>query len=496
MKNFLYLALVFGSLAQAQVTVSPNGSSGKGAPPIGEAKKGKCLFNNLCSFQIEMRPYCFGTNLRAYEASTQLQSNLPVVTEVKLKSMQGSDEKVDSFKIEFPATLSYASDGVRQDCSAIDDLSTPGDKLIRCSIVGQQNTTAKYRLIGWRSSTNPSCYANGGSHGQEFCNYAGVVVPAQLSEGPNGIDSQIECLYKFNSNYKVNNSVASCYFPSKVEDLSSKVKVYKDGTELSSNITLKAYTNHISIIFKGTMNSIPQDLPVVNGKIVMNPNQIPQILTSFKQGPNANSLHELASIIEDSKVEDSSAYKTYNLVVKFPGAEGFCGGFYSPLMLFFDKKLPRFSGVSTFPLYGVKDGGRVNWPEVNAPGFFLVHLKAGENEVRHNDQLFGKSDKFENGFEALKIHDSNKDNKIDSSDSVFSELKLWQDSNSNGLSEAEELHSLKSKGVVSIDLKYNVKDVTKFDDRARAREKSKFTFKQKGKSKVADIFDVWLSPID
>jgi hypothetical protein len=494
MKNLMYVALIFSSIAQAQFTVSPNGSSGASAPPVGESKKGQCLNNNLCSFQIEMRPYCFGTNLRAYEASTQLKSDQPVFTEVVFNG-SGSGDKKDVFKIEFPAKLSFASDGVRQDCNAIDNLATSGDKLISCPILDGQGATAKYRLIQWRVGTNPSCYANGGGHGPEFCAYAGEIVSAQLSEGPDGIDPQIECLYKFNDSYKINNSAVSCYFPSKMEDLSSKVKIYKDGS-LVTDMVLKASTNHISIIYKGDMKSIPKDLPVKNGKVVMNAAQVPKVNANFKQGTNEASSHQIASIIEDSKIEDSSAYKTYNLVVKFPGAQGFCGGFYSPLMLFFDKKLPRFSGVSTFPLYGVKDGGRVNWPEVNAPGFFLVHLKAGESEVRRDDQLFGRSDKFENGFEALKVHDSNSDNKIDAKDAAFAELKLWQDANSNGLSEPEELLSLKSKGVVSIDLKYGVKDVTKFDDRARAREKSKFTFKEKGKSKVADIFDVWLSPID
>jgi hypothetical protein len=495
MKNLLYVALIASSFAQAQFTVSPNGSSGASAPPVGESKKGQCLNNNLCAIQIEMRPYCFGTNLRAYEASKQLKSDQPVFTELVIKNPKGGDDKADNFKIQFPATLSFASEGVRQDCNAIDNLATSGDKLINCPLLDSQGASAKYRLMGWRVNKNPSCYANGGSHGPEYCDYASQLVSAQLSEGPSGIDSKIECLYKFNDNYKVNNTAVSCYFPSKMEDLSSKVKVFKEGVEVT-DMTLQASTNHISIIYKGDMKSIPKDLPVKNGKLVMNAAQAPKANVSFKQGVNASSAREISSIIEDSKLEDSSAFKTYNLVVKFPGAQGFCGGFYSPLMLFFDKKLPRFSGVSSFPLYGVKDGGRVNWPEVGAPGYFLVLLKAGESDVRRNDQLFGRSEQFENGFEALKVHDSNKDNVIDAKDAVFAELKLWQDSNANGLSEAEELVSLKSKGVVSIDLKYGVKDVTKFDDRARAREKSKFTFKEKGKSKVADIFDVWLSPID
>jgi hypothetical protein len=48
-----------------------------------------------------------------------------------------------------------------------------------------------------------------------------------------------------------------------------------------------------------------------------------------------------------------------------------------------------------------------------------------------------------------------RDGKIDSSDAVFSELRLWLDKNNNGVAEAEELVSLETAGVVSIDLNYD-----------------------------------------
>ena len=56
-----------------------------------------------------------------------------------------------------------------------------------------------------------------------------------------------------------------------------------------------------------------------------------------------------------------------------------------------------------------------------------------------------------NGFETLKSYDSNNDGIIDSQDAEFDKLLLWQDKNSNGISETDELIKLSDK-VKSINL--------------------------------------------
>lgn len=65
------------------------------------------------------------------------------------------------------------------------------------------------------------------------------------------------------------------------------------------------------------------------------------------------------------------------------------------------------------------------------------------------------------GFTALAEFDMNKDGKIDISDKVFSQLKMWQDSNSDGVSQETELKSLNEMGISSIGLSNNTINIVK-----------------------------------
>jgi hypothetical protein len=56
------------------------------------------------------------------------------------------------------------------------------------------------------------------------------------------------------------------------------------------------------------------------------------------------------------------------------------------------------------------------------------------------------------GFEALSGQDSNHDRVFDANDASFTAMRLWQDANSDGISQAEELSTLSSQGIISISL--------------------------------------------
>jgi len=64
-----------------------------------------------------------------------------------------------------------------------------------------------------------------------------------------------------------------------------------------------------------------------------------------------------------------------------------------------------------------------------------------------------------NGFIALAEYDritkgGNNDGKIDIQDAIFIDLRLWRDTNHNGVSESIELHPLNALGVAQLDLDY------------------------------------------
>ena len=57
-----------------------------------------------------------------------------------------------------------------------------------------------------------------------------------------------------------------------------------------------------------------------------------------------------------------------------------------------------------------------------------------------------------NGFDALRDLDANADGKIDSADTVYSQLRVWQDINQDAVSQATELQTLAALGIQSVNV--------------------------------------------
>ena len=126
----------------------------------------------------------------------------------------------------------------------------------------------------------------------------------------------------------------------------------------------------------------------------------------------------------------------------------------------------------------------------------LLALPDGKGEVRNIDQLFGdntlNSDGTysENGFLSLAKHDIDNDGYINSSDAVYTKLRLWFDKNRNGIAEKQELRSLKETGVISIDLKYDPDYYERDQYGNEIKYKSVVHFRN---GDMKSIFDVWFT---
>ena len=126
-----------------------------------------------------------------------------------------------------------------------------------------------------------------------------------------------------------------------------------------------------------------------------------------------------------------------------------------------------------FELLSVKDGvyfdadakglaEKTEW--VSSDDALLAIDLNGDGIINDGTELFGTSTyladgtKAKDGFSALAQYDANKDGAIDSNDEVFNKLKVWQDKNSDGISQSDELYSLDDLGIQSISLENNDKD--------------------------------------
>jgi Ca2+-binding RTX toxin-like protein len=132
-----------------------------------------------------------------------------------------------------------------------------------------------------------------------------------------------------------------------------------------------------------------------------------------------------------------------------------------PLILDLDNDGLETIGINTSnPILFDHNGNGVRtatgW--VKSDDAFLVLDRNGNGSIDNGRELFGDSTPLSaggvaaDGFAALAQEDTNGDGKVDSLDARFASLRLWRDLNQDGFSQAGELFTLSSQGIIALNL--------------------------------------------
>lgn len=141
----------------------------------------------------------------------------------------------------------------------------------------------------------------------------------------------------------------------------------------------------------------------------------------------------------------------------------------SPLLLDLDKNGFHLGPKEDLVLFDILAAGdhstKYQWVSKGTGDAFLYRDLNGNNTVDDGAELFGEGTELEltgikaiNGFEALAQYDlielgGNADGMVTNKDDIWSSLKLWVDTDADGISSVGELKTLTDNNIVSLNIR-------------------------------------------
>jgi hypothetical protein len=181
----------------------------------------------------------------------------------------------------------------------------------------------------------------------------------------------------------------------------------------------------------------------------------------------------------------------------------------SPIIIDIDGKGFHLTSAENGVSFDITGNGHPVQLAWTAPGSTNAFLALPHNgTVTTGRDLFGNftqqpPSNHPNGFLALAEFDKpenggNGDGVIDEADVIFSSLRLWIDTNHDGIAQPEELHTLPELGVFSISVRYSQsRKEDEFGNLFRYKARINLTDPQEDRSKAGPLaYDVFLTTTD